>query len=90
MSDNEQKSLAEFPSLFPIKIMGEQHPEFREAILVAIRVHAPDLDETLVVERVSSKGNYTGFTITVNAQSQEQLDNIYRALTSHPRVKVVF
>ena len=49
MSDNEQKSLVEFPSLFPIKIMGEQHPEFRgyfKAVIVGEMVEnakpAPD------------------------------------------------
>jgi len=42
-----------------------------------------------IEERVSSGGNYTGLTITVRATSQEQLDNIYRALTGHPMVKVV-
>jgi putative lipoic acid-binding regulatory protein len=28
-------------------------------------------------------------TCTVTATSKEQLDNLYRALTSHPMVKVV-
>ena len=89
MSDNEQKSLVEFPCSFPIKIMGEKHPEFSDSILEAVREHAPDADKASLVERHSSKGNYTGLTLTVNVENQEQLDNIYRALTSHPKVKVV-
>ncbi|MBJ7835629.1 DUF493 family protein, partial [Neisseria meningitidis] len=35
------------------------------------------------------KGNYTGATVQVKVENQEQLDNIYRALTSHKLVKVV-
>ncbi|OPX53891.1 DUF493 domain-containing protein, partial [Oceanospirillum multiglobuliferum] len=30
-----------------------------------------------------------GLTVTVRAQSREHLDDIYRALTGHPMVKVV-
>ena len=39
--------------------------------------------------RDSRAGNYLGVTITVTATSREQLDDLYRALTSHPMVKVV-
>jgi putative lipoic acid-binding regulatory protein len=39
--------------------------------------------------RASSGGNYISLTCTVTATSKEQLDNLYRALTSHPMVKVV-
>jgi putative lipoic acid-binding regulatory protein len=39
--------------------------------------------------RPSSTGKYLGVTITVRATSREQLDDLYRALTSHPMVKVV-
>jgi putative lipoic acid-binding regulatory protein len=39
--------------------------------------------------RPSSKGNYLSLTVTVRATSREQLDNLYRALSSHPMVKVV-
>ena len=39
--------------------------------------------------RDSSAGNYLGITITVTATSREQLDDLYRALSSHPMVKVV-
>ena len=37
---------------------------------------------------LSKTGKYLALSIMVNAQSQEQLDNFYRALTSHPMVKV--
>jgi putative lipoic acid-binding regulatory protein len=39
--------------------------------------------------RPSPKGNYLSLTVTVRATSREQLDNLYRALSSHPMVKVV-
>jgi putative lipoic acid-binding regulatory protein len=46
-------------------------------------------DASTVELRESKGGNYLGVTITVTATSREQLDNLYRALTSHPMVKVV-
>jgi putative lipoic acid-binding regulatory protein len=39
--------------------------------------------------RPSRNGNYLGLTVTVWVTSREQLDDLYRALTSHPMVKVV-
>lgn len=85
----EKKTLLEFPCDFPLKIMGSNHPEMRATIVSVVVVHAPDFDETTVEVRESSKGNYLGLTCTVRATSQEQLDNLYRALTAHPMVKVV-
>jgi putative lipoic acid-binding regulatory protein len=33
--------------------------------------------------------NYLGVTLSITATSREQLDDLYRALTSHPMVKIV-
>lgn len=90
MTDStEKKSLIEFPCTFPLKVMGAVHPEFESAILETVRKHAPDTEPHHITTRPSSKGNYTGATVKVNVDSQEQLDNIYRDLTSHELVKVV-
>lgn len=86
----ETPSLIEFPTHFDLKIMGAKHDDFVSEILKAIQQHAPDTTEQHVKVRPSSSGNYLGATVTVYAQDQEHLDNIYRAVTSHPMVKVVF
>lgn len=85
----ERKTLIEFPCDFPLKIMGANEAAFTPAIVDVIIEHAPDFDRETVVIRPSSKGNYVSLTCTVRATSQLQLDTIYRALTSHPMVKVV-
>lgn len=92
MSDENspRETLLEFPCEFPLKIMGEHHETFTDVILKVVQEHAPDTQEKHITTRLSSKGNYIGATIVVNAMSQEQLDNIYRSLTSHPMVKVVY
>ncbi len=85
----EKTTLIEFPCTFPLKVMGAVHPEFESAILAAVRLHAPNTEAHHITTRPSSKGNYTGATVQVYVESQEQLDNIYYALTSHELVKVV-
>lgn len=69
--------------------MGQQHPDFSLAVLETVRIHAPDTHEGHISTRPSSKGNYISATVKVSVNNQEQLDNIYRALTSHELVKVV-
>lgn len=86
---NDRTSLLEFPCDFPLKIMGNNHPEMASTIAAVVITHAPDFDEATIELRESSKGNYLSLTCTVRATSQNQLDDLYRALTSHPMVKVV-
>ncbi len=85
----ERTSLLTFPCDFPIKVMGKRVDSFAQEIASVITVHAPDFNAASIEMRASSGGNYISLTCTVVAQSQEQLDNIYRALTSHPLVSVV-
>ena len=49
----------------------------------------PAFDASTIELRPSSSGKYLGVTVTVTATSREQLDDLYRAFTSHPLVKVV-
>lgn len=84
-----EQSLIEYPSRFPIKVMGAQVEGFREAIVSIASQFDPDFDAATVEQRPSSGGKYMGLTITVTATSREQLDELYRTLTTHPMVKVV-
>ena len=46
-------------------------------------------DTARIERRPSSGGKYMGLTITITATSRAQLDDLYRAFTTHPLVKVV-
>ncbi len=85
----EQKPLLDFPCDFPLKIMGRMEATFSQEILALVQTHAPDFDGSTMEMRSSAKGNYLSVTCTIRATSREQLDNLYRALTAHPLVKVV-
>lgn len=88
-ADPRKDSLIQYPSAFPIKVMGAKVDGFVHAVTTIARRFDPGFDAATVELRDSSKGNYLGITITVTATSREQLDDLYRALTSHPMVKVV-
>lgn len=82
-------SLIEYPSDFPIKVMGATHDAFATTIVEVVLAHDPTFHEGRMEVRPSGKGNYTGLTVMVRATSREQLDNLYRALSGHPMVKIV-
>lgn len=89
-SDNARaESLIEYPSLFPIKVMGVKTDELVQAITRIAHQFDPAFDTTTLELRESKGGNYLGVTITVTASSREQLDELYRTLSTHPMVKVV-
>jgi putative lipoic acid-binding regulatory protein len=83
------ESLIEYPSDFPIKVMGPMHDEFAQTIVEVVVLHDPTFHAGRMEMRPSAKGTYLSLTVTVRATSREQLDNLYRALSSHPMVKVV-
>jgi uncharacterized protein len=84
-----ERSLIEYPSRFPIKVMGVNGDGFVHAVTEIARRFDPGFDAASVELRPSSGAKYLGVTITVNATSREQLDELYRTLSTHPMVKVV-
>lgn len=84
-----EKSLIRYPSAFPIKVMGAQVEGFVEAVVAVALQFDPGFDPATVETRPSKGGNYLGVTITITATSREQLDGLYRSLSTHPMVKVV-
>jgi len=88
-TDPRKDSLIEYPSRFPIKVMGTKVDGFVHAVTEVARQFDPTFDAGTIELRDSRAGNYLGVTITITATSREQLDDLYRALSSHPLVKVV-
>jgi putative lipoic acid-binding regulatory protein len=83
------QSLIEYPSAFPIKVMGAHAEGFVDAIVLVAKQFDPGFDAATVEIRPSKGGNYLGITITITATSRPQLDELYRTLTAHPMVKIV-
>ena len=88
MSDVPDDSLLEFPCRFPIKMMGRDDNRFRKVAVELVEAHVGTVSEDAISATSSSKGNFLSITVTVDAQSQEQLDDIYRALSDHDEILV--
>ena len=73
----------QFPCSFPIKVMGRDQAGFRETAIAIVEKHAGAVDAEAIRVAPSRNGKFVSVTITIDAQSQEQLDNIYRDLTDH-------
>jgi uncharacterized protein len=89
MSTETAPSLIDYPSAFPIKVMGLQADGFVQAMAAVALSFDPAFDASSIEQRPSSGGKYLGLTLTVTATSREQLDALYRALSTHPMVRVV-
>ncbi|OYQ42555.1 DUF493 domain-containing protein [Rhodoferax sp. TH121] len=83
------ESLIEYPSRFPIKVMGHKVDGLVHAITTIAKQFDPNFEASTIELRESKGGNYLGVTITITATSREQLDELYRTLSTHPMVKVV-
>jgi hypothetical protein len=84
-----EDSLIRYPSAFPIKVMGAHVEGFVEAMAEIASRFDPGFDPDGIERRPSRTGRYLGLTLTVTATSRAQLDDLYRALSGHPMVKVV-
>ena len=84
-----EQSLIEYPSQFPIKVMGANVDGFVNAMTRIAAQFDPGYDAATVELRPSRGDNYLGITLTITATSREQLDELYRTLSTHPMVKMV-
>lgn len=87
-SNGEAKPI-EFPCDFDIKIMGKSSVDFVNLVLEIVRQHFPDFAEDKLQKRFSQHTNYISITVTVHPNNQEQLDNLYRQLSSTPEILIV-
>ncbi len=84
-----QESLIEYPCVFPIKVMGKNVEGFVDALTHIAQSFDPHFDSKTLELRPSSSAQYLGVTLNINATNREQLDELYRTLSTHPMVKVV-
>ena len=81
--------LLDFPVDFPIKVMGRRSDGFAQTISELVSARVPGFDPATVELRASSRGAWLSVTLTVRAQSREQLEDLYRELSAHPLVRIV-
>ncbi len=80
------EALWQFPCEFPIKVIGADEAALLALIDAVLAEHAPACQGAPRPSRASRNGRYVSFTLTITAESREQLDNIYRALSASEHV----
>jgi len=70
---SEQKELLQFPTDYPIKVVGRPSPEFRARIHAIVIRHAPNVETDRITERLSENGNFVSISYTIVAESREQI-----------------
>lgn len=85
----DSSSLIQFPCDFSIKVMGKSSDDFVKLVENIVREHFPHFSNQQLTKRFSQFTNYMSITVTVHAESQEQLDNLYRQLSSTPEILMV-
>jgi len=78
--------LLTFPCDFPVKIMGRTGDDFRALTRDIVERHMGTVAPAQITERLSRDGNFLALTYNLTPQSREQLDNLYRELSSSEAV----
>ena len=88
MTAPKEEKLLDFPCDFPIKMMGREQPEFRDAAVALVEQHTGKIRSGAIRTALSRNGNFLSITITIKAQNQQQLDDIYSDLSEHEEILV--
>jgi putative lipoic acid-binding regulatory protein len=65
--------LLEFPTDYPIKVIGRPSDEFRARVHAIVLRHAPLLPPERISERLSENGNFLSISYTIPAETREQV-----------------
>ena len=89
LADGEKAPVIEFPCEYPVKVMGDADDNFQALVVEVVRKHAPDLDESRITVRDSSKGTFRSVTVIINATGKPQLQALFDDLKATGKVKMV-
>jgi len=85
MADQQEEKqsaleLIDYPSQFPLKVLGIQATQFEDTVLELVKARSPKSEYFEVTRRSSKAGKYMALTVTFTVYSQKQLEDIYQDL----------
>lgn len=83
---NDEQTLFEFPCKFPLKVMGRHDAGFENHVKDIVIRHIDEAEIFESTSRPSNNGNFISVTLTIQAQSKQQLDRIYIDLNASDAV----
>ncbi len=88
-ANDAQEELLKFPHDFNLKVVGLNSATFEALVVSIVSPFVPADDLGTCHLRSSTGEKYLAVTLNFTARSREQLDKIYRALSSHEAVTMV-
>lgn len=89
MSEPPHVPLLQFPTDYPIKVVGRTSDTLRARIDAIVQSHVPDLEPARTTERLSANGNFQSISYTIHAVSAAQVTALAIDLKSCPDVLIV-
>lgn len=74
---------------YPIKIMGDASPSFKDDVVNVVMQFAPDFDPASVIVHSSRNARFFSVNVSITAQSEAQLQDMFAALKKNPAVRMV-
>lgn len=81
--------LLQFPTDYPIKVVGRPSAEFRAHIHAIVIRHVPGVETDRITERLSENGNFLSISYMLRAESREQMTALAKELTAAEGVLMV-
>lgn len=89
MSANDEELGLHFPCDFPIKVMGKNQCDLRGSVEAILNTHVDSTHQISITERHSKEARFVSITMTIQAQSRNQLDKLYLDLNQHDDIMMV-
>jgi uncharacterized protein len=70
----------QFPTDYPVKILGRPADDFRARVHAIMLRHAPGLDAEQITERLSANGNFLSISYLLHAASRAQIEALVTEL----------
>jgi uncharacterized protein len=64
----------QFPTDYPVKILGRPADDFRARVHAIMLRHAPELDAGEITERLSANGNFLSISYLLRATNRAQIE----------------
>ena len=84
-----EDSLIKFPCNLPIKVFGRNVVGFRETVEEIVNAHCVARPADPIREQLSRDSGYSSLTITIQADSREQVDALYQELCDSDDIMMV-
>ena len=85
----DAEPLIEYPTQFPLKVIGVDESDFETFVVEIVRRHVPELLEENIISEFSKNKKYRSVNFEFIAQSRAQMDALYAELSSHKRVLMI-